>query len=349
MRTPTNHEQKESTFNEISQDSAMPPPFTKRGAALTDEAGDKQELEVGIHWLAATTMWKEADVLRFVSATLGGADFEVIERGVSGYTRTYKTLYGLRLFTNDERPEMGIHMIADGDACESIGYDALMLIFNAVEMKATRLDLAVDHCPFTPIDLCSEWERDNVRTNCKTVKKAKPGREHIRKCKFEGSPTGDTFYMGSRQSSAFARCYDERGFTRFELEMKGERAEKAATLILEDSAQLERHTMGMIREFVDFVDAESDANRSRCTLLPFWQTFVTKFERVKVQLTPRPELTLDRNKDWIEGQVAPSLALYEMAHGSRDSFDDVRRNLRRIGLERLKPRHKILLSMSGAF
>ena len=234
-------------------------------------------------------------------------------------------------------------MIADGHACESIGYDALRMIYNTLEMKATRLDVAVDHCPFSPDDLRREWVSDNVRTNCKPVKKAKPGREHIRTCKWDSSPTGDTFYMSSRKSSVFARCYDERGFTRFELEMKGERATKAATLIFADSEQLKQRTMGMIRELVDFVDAKSDTNRSRCTLLPFWRAFITKFERVKVQLTPRPEITLDRIKNWIEGQVAPSLALYEMACGSRDSYDDVRRDLRRIGLKRLQLRQKALL------
>ncbi len=303
------------------------PGYTKRGAVLTstqERASQAQDLEVGIHWLAATTQVLDIDhVLDFIAETLDGADFEVIESGVSGYTRTYKTLYNLRIFINEKRPEMGVHMIADGHACESLGYNHLQMLFLGMQMKATRLDLATDNCPFTPAELQREWIEDNVRTACKPMRDARQGWENVRTCKWESSPTGDTFYMGSRQSTAFARCYDKRGFTRFELELKAERADKAAQLILAHPEQLIENTVGMIREFVDFVDASEDSNRSRCSFLPFWQKFIKAFERVKVQLTPRPELTLERLKDWIEGQVAPSLALYEMAFGNRDSYDDV--------------------------
>ncbi len=137
MRTATNQDQETSNGGKARCDRTTPPLSTKRGAALTDRTQGEQELTASIHWLAATTTGKEADVLGFVSATLGGADFETSERGVSGYTRTYRTIYGLRLFVNDERPEMGLHMIADGHACESIGYDALRMIYNTLELSSS--------------------------------------------------------------------------------------------------------------------------------------------------------------------------------------------------------------------
>jgi DNA relaxase NicK len=48
---------------------------------------------------------------------------------------------------------------------------------------------------------------------------------HVRTCEWMTSLMGDTFYMGSRSSTQFARCYNARGFTRFEMELKKERAE----------------------------------------------------------------------------------------------------------------------------
>jgi hypothetical protein len=75
---------------------------------------------------------------------------------------------------------MGVHLIADGMASESIGLEALQLIYHGLEMRPTRLDVAIDDCPFGPADLYSEWLQGNVRTRCKTSPVAKPGRESAR-------------------------------------------------------------------------------------------------------------------------------------------------------------------------
>ena len=312
----------------------------------------EDDLVFGVHWLAATVPVETGldldTVLAYIRGELHGADWSIRDRGVSGYTMTYETLFGLRVYANEDRPEMGIHMIADGDCCDAIGIECLRRIYVGLQMRATRIDLAVDNCGFSPADLRDEWHRDNVRTSCKPARNPMPGREGVRSCSWYSSPSGDTFNMGSRKATAFARCYNERGFTRFELELKGNRAVKVADLVLAEPSSASGTALSVIRDFVDFVDSSASSNRSRCPLLPFWSDFVVGVCRARVRLDPRPEPSIGRTIDWIEGQVARSLAVYETYAETLfgTTRDRVRRRLRRIGLSRIRPRHEALLRMA---
>lgn len=303
-----------------------------------------RRLAAGVHWFAATTTRPVDDVLGFLSETFGGADFTHRPSGVSGYTHTYTTIYGLRVYENPDRPEMGVHLIADGTASESMGLEALQLIYHGLEMRPSRVDVAIDHCPFVPAALYAEWLKNNVRTRCKASPVAKEERGHLRAYTWMTSPSGDTFYMGSRQSTAFARCYDERGYTRFELELKGTRAVAAAEVLLGTLDGFGVMALGLVRDFVDFVDSGSSTNRSRCDLLPFWQDFVGSASRIHIRVDQRPQPTLERISDWLWGQVSPSLALYEMWMEAVDNLtkEEIRRDLRREGLSRLSSRRMAL-------
>lgn len=322
------------------------PPCTNRGAVLTPGISRSVDTQVGIHWLSATIPLEAEisleDALGFISVELCGADWSSYDRGANGYTKTFKTAFGLRLLANDQRPEMGFHMIADGECCGALGAQHLRNIILGLKMRATRLDLAADNCRFTADQVRDEWCRDNVRTACKPSRKALPGREKLRSCSWYSSPSGDTFNMGSRTSTAFARCYNERGFTRFELELKAERADRVSHIVFSNVEGPAQSAVAAMRDFVDFVDARSSANRSRCPLLPFWRDFVAGTSRAHVRLLPRPEPAIERTVDWIEGQVATSLVVYETyiqsAFGT--SREQVRHRLRRLGQDRIKPRHE---------
>ncbi len=323
-------------------ESAPPPPSCNTGVELTNS----------VHWLRGVNRELPLDFhLEYLSDLLGGP--EVFDRGLYGYSRTYLFPLGVKLLENEQRPDMGVCVDIDGDACDALGFAKVQTLYWSLQLRASRLDTATDGCDFTPADLHREWSADNVRTRCKpldpTKYDIKPGREDIRRSKWITHPTGDTFYMGSRTSSVHARCYDRRGPTRFELELKDERADKVAQLLFAENAPVPEIITGIITDFVDFVDKNADKNRSRCPKLPFWEKFIAGLERLKIDLDPRPLPSLGRLRDWIEQQVAPALALYEMAFGSRDSYDDVRRSLRKMGLERLKPKHRALLVASGAW
>jgi hypothetical protein len=302
-----------------------------------------------LHWLAATTQYVDImTCVGFISDCLGYGP-EVLPTGQNGYTATFKWFGGLRLFDNDQRPEMGVMLLADGDTCDHHGFDQLAYIYQALQMTATRLDLAADHCRFTPSALRRLWLADRVSTVCKPMNDALSHRKEHRTCSWHSSPTGDTFYMGSRQSTQMARCYNSRGFTRFEMELKQERAAQTMTALCEGSPL--SSTLGAaIAQFVKFVDLD-DTNRHRCTVLPFWQKFLEALDNsgAVTRLDPRPDPTPEGLINYIEHQVAPSLAVYEIIMGKTDNYDDVRRDLRRKGLEGCKSKHHALIKQAGGW
>jgi hypothetical protein len=318
-------------------------PATNRGVVNT------KPLTTSLHWLSATTQYVDTTTcVGFISDFLGYGP-EVRPTGQSGYTASFKWFGGIRILDNKQRPEMGVMLLADGDTCDHHGFDQLAYIYQALQMTATRLDLAADGCRFTPSALRRLWLADRVSTVCKPMKDALISRQHHRTCDWRSSPTGDTFYMGSRQSTQFARCYNSRGFTRFEMELKQERAAQTMTALCEGSPL--SSTLGAaIAQFVKFVDPD-DTNRARCTVLPFWKKFLGTLSSsgAVTRLDPRPDSTPESLIQYIEHQVAPSLAVYEIIMGKRDDYDDVRRDLRRKGLERCKPKHHAMVKQFGGW
>jgi hypothetical protein len=315
----------------------------------TTETKPAKTLTVSLHWLTAVTKALDAiDAVGFITDYLGHGPV-VHPTGRNGYTTTFEWSGGLKLLDNEKRPEMGVCLLADGDTCEYYGFDKLSHIYQALQFKATRIDLAADNCPFEPARLRDLWYQDSVRTVCKPMQDARAEFQHVRTCEWMTSPTGDTFYMGSRSSTQFARCYNSRGFTRFEMELKQERAAQIMASLCEGSP-LASVLGSVINQFVSFVHLD-DSNRNRCTALPFWKRFLVGLSDAGVvtRLDPKPERTIERLVDWIEGQVAPSLAVYEMVKGVTDSFDDVRRHLRRLGLERATSKHHALVHAAGGW
>ncbi len=331
-----------------------PPPSTDRGAVnssspISNHPAEAAPLTVSLHWLTATSQAVDAvDAVSFISDYLEHGP-EIRDSGQWGYTSAFVWAGGLKLLDNDQRPEMGVCLVADGTTCEFYGFDKLSHIYQALQFKATRIDLAADNCSFQPSMLRDLWYQDSVRTVCKPMQDARAEFAHVRTCEWMTSPTGDTFYMGSRSSTQFARCYNSRGATRFEMELKKERAEQVLQAI-HQGASLSEVMGSSVNQFAAFVQLDDD-NRARCTYLPFWRSFLDGLQDAGVvtRLDPQPEPTVERLVDWIEGQVAPGLAVYEMIKGQRDTFDDVRRHLRKMGLDRATPKHHALVAAAGGW
>lgn len=86
---------------------------------------------------------------------------------------------------------------------------------------------------------------------------------------------GQTLYLGHRSSNRMLRCYNSRGFNRLEFESHGDRSNAIFHDLLHyDADRCSGRMLEHLRDFVDFVDASSSANISRCELLPFWKKFV---------------------------------------------------------------------------
>ena len=121
--------------------------------------------------------------------------------------------------------------------------------------------------------------------------------------------------MGSRQSERYARFYDEDqdderdGDLRVEIEYKGDRAELAwARLLVKPVEEWSADCMGMLLDFVDFRDYESNPNPSRRTRREWWEAIIDGAERVKLPI-PRKVTTIEGAADWVDHQVAPVLAM----------------------------------------
>ena len=239
------------------------PPTTNRGAQVTH-----RDINFGIHWLTGTTYLPEVEVLELLSNLLDGADYITHNFGVNRYKKTYETVNGIKVLVDPANPETmpPVCVIVTGQGCERLGLKSIQTL--ASILKPTRIDFAFDGVPFTPQELFNHYKKNNVRTRVRRFDYHPPNGKKARHWSYHQNGSGNTFYLGSQQSTQHLCCYDERGFTRMELRFKGERAEKAYEALTGDSNQLKLTALGWLREHVDFVDNSSSDNVSRQTLLP---------------------------------------------------------------------------------
>lgn len=294
------------------------------------------EVTTGVHWLRGTTSLGRDAVLAWLASRLGES-VVVLERGAYGYSEGYG-VGGVRVLASESRPDMGVCVDVTGTGCEELGLRRLAELRSALELRVSRLDVAVDGCPFTPVDLRDAWRSGQVRTRAKVPDDAREDRQW-RTSAWRSDPAGDLFTMGARSSSQYARCYDSRGFTRLELELKDRTAELAAVQLLDgDLDGFASEALGWVRRFVDFVDPDSDSNPSRRSLLPFWESFCGMVPRARVALDGVIVRTVAQVRGWVERQVAPALALVAEALGQEEL-----RRLLRVGKDRWRPRHRAML------
>lgn len=286
-------------------------------------------------------------VLDYVSSLLNGEAVEARASGRHGYTATH-VVGPVLVWSSPGRVDCCVEI--SGSACEELGLESVAVLYFGLGLKASRVDVAVDHCPFTPSQLREHWMRDQVRSAARVPNvealearglALRPEYQGVRSCRWHESGTGATFSMGSRQSSQMARCYDTRGFTRLELELKGRRAAYAARdlfTVVEDRETFADLALGLVRDFVDFVDTDADSNPSRAPLLSFWDAFIGAVARARVALEGAPARTLDDALAWFEHQVAPVYALLREALGS-----DVLDRVADAGRMRWRRRHVAML------
>ena len=327
------------------------PPFCNTGVEMTEP------VSVAVHWLRGTTVQHGIDdVLGYLAGALGQS-VEVSMFGRLGYSDGYR-VGPVEVWHHPEQPQMGVCVEVNGGACDILGSVKVAEVWAALGLRASRLDLAADNCPFTPEQLWREWLADNVRTRVKKLDPEKlaakgytirPGLENVRAHEWHESMTGSTLDMGSRSSSQFARVYDRRGFTRFELELKGRTAAVAAdyalgALLGEGVESFAGSVLGLVRRFVDFVDAPSAEHASRRELLPFWAAFVAGVEKATLSLGEVAERTLDDVFAWLERQAGPALALVASAAPGEALRELVARGRRRLGA-----RHQAVLERSAGW
>jgi len=270
-----------------------------------------------------------------------GESVVVLDKGSYGYQEGY-VVGPVKVYHHQERPDMGVCVDFSGSACEELGPVRVGRLHVGLGLRASRFDWAIDHCPFTPAMLRDEWQAGNVRTRAKVPEKARPDRQW-RTCDWRSNAKGDTFYMGSRHSTQYGRCYDERGWTRLELELSDAPAAAAAgeffaAVAMRDVVLLRERALSWVRRFVDFVDPSEEANISRAPLIDFWARFVQGVEKAHVELEGGVVRSVEKTHSWLLRQVATALAVVQDAMGPDALLDLVD-----IGRQRWGPRHRAML------
>jgi hypothetical protein len=267
---------------------------------------DRQPFQV--HWFTGVTHLSAEDTFKHVHEVTG-ASFLSLLHGRQGYRSAYQTpeFPGLTVLCDPGDPDNmpPVCLVVPGESCEALGWQRLQTL--SAPFKPTRVDLAFDDFPFTPLEAKQLILSGSVRTRAQrhTVKYHED---------YSNTLTGDvepshTVSLGGRGSSQFFRCYNSRGFDRGELELKGPLAEAAYELLQSPLHQAREMALSFMRRFLDFVDPDTDINKSRQALLPAWAVWLDSVQKAILDLPPRPVQTLQTLWDWSKRQLAPVLAV----------------------------------------
>lgn len=285
-------------------------------------------------------------------------DFTQLPKGGMGY-KSILQLNGYTLqILYDGKEDMGIHVNISGSSIEEVvrahmetkkistpfgnAYDMFTtgLVDFLKDVLAvgtiTRLDLAVDDigARFYKLDDIKKL-LNNECDGMRIISKFRNWQE-ICKRKINGEKTGQTIYLGSRKSETFLRIYDKRleqlhksggdvgiEWIRWELELKKDRAEQVANLIVQRE-ELGTVFTGVLNNYMRVVNKD-DSNSSRCTISSLWESFICTMEKLRLYISGA-EKTLEEKISWFKSQVAPTLAgIIVSTHGDMgiiyDFFD----------------------------
>lgn len=298
------------------------PPPTNRGGTVTWQ---------GVHWLTGTCRLPPAEVVAVVSRYMYGLHFEEVDRGLWTYKKSaVEASTKARVLWTDGRLDVAVNL--PGEACELLGVAQLVALVRELGLKLTRFDIAWDTDVLTPEQVRAAHAAGDAVTFSKYHK-------------WMQDPEGSTFYLGKRGSDSdvrLLRVYDRRGLTRVELEVHGKRAQSLWKVLdlEEDLGRWSPMALAYLVDFVDFRDRQADSNIGRCPRLPWWEDFTEGAGRLALPL-PRKAPTLDSTKEWLEGQIAPTLSLVA------DYVPDATRWLADVlhdGRNRRKPHHAAMLN-----
>lgn len=237
-----------------------------------------------------------------------------------------------------------VHFILSGTGCrflERNGIDWFAFLASVYRMGGhlTRLDLAFDDLVFTGMPL---FTLDQLRIYLKKgFYRTRFRSAHIsEELVLQGDVPvsgGLSIYFGSSSSRIRFRVYEKhlerlaKGYAlvdgllcwnRFEVQMRDERANRAAQLLLAGESVSDL-LLGIVKHYLLFLDPVKDTNKARWPVAGFWQDFLGAVERVRLA-DLAPDLTVERVRRWLDRQVAPSLGLdylvYYLEMGSYDSF-----------------------------
>lgn len=237
--------------------------------------------------------------------------------GGHGYKKRLEALQSSKVYydyNNDKKKQEHCHIALPGGACESLlpsVFPELVkyLLENEIKFNITRVDFAFDGKTFTPREFYEACCSDNVtslvkRENSESVK----WDESPFKKRDDGEIGTHTAYFGSRSSQRMIRVYNKRGDTRFEIEMKDERAHKVCLDVFSNEfPEWEEKIKSHVKQFVDFKN------------ISWWAAFMSTTEKASLKVSSARRVALSKMENWFERQVVVSLSVYEDIFGKVES------------------------------
>ena len=310
-------------------------------------------LTVSVDWLGYTVKDMTVDaVVDFMGFTI--QEFSNTGHGANGYRQCLKCQGEEITILFDGTEDMGVHVNVTGSSIScamehfartmqietpfGIGYNIdisstfLREYLGAILMhgQLTRLDVAVDDFGaryYTVQDVVEVMEDRRAVTLFRKWR-------NVSARTTSGEYEGHTLYLGNRVSEIFLRVYDKRAeqntklksqgkplidreWVRWELELKKDRANQFARLII-SGHEIGSVCIGVLSRYIRIINLD-DCNRSRCTTDTHWQDFIDGIDSCKLTVK-KEERTLEKARDLLMRQVSPTLATVVMADGGTLDF-----------------------------
>ncbi|MDQ0417988.1 phage replication initiation protein [Croceifilum oryzae] len=319
---------------------SISPPSCNTGAQNTSEQG----LRALIDWFRASFQNIGLEDLVVGILDLKMDDFFKMDSGMYGYRKSLRLGNIAVYYEGNEN--MGICLEMGGQGCreyEGHGKRSWVQLFAMVldlNSNITRIDLAIDD--FRGYFLIPEIEKKIKKGEVQSKFKEATNYEKIRLK--DGYRRGQTLYIGSTSSLLKVRFYDKlkealgndkeselegiEFWNRTELELKDERATKVAWLLV-NGMKVGEVATGVLNHYVRFTVQGTDSNKSRWKTWKKWEQFIGDAEKIKLTELPK-ERTVETRLEWLDRQVAPTLATIVEAESEEFLLDFVKKAVSRL-------------------
>ena len=293
-------------------------------------------LRCSIDWLSFTIESNEL-ISTLEDFGFSMTDFFECPKGANGYKQMIRLQGSSLRVLFDGADNMGIHFDCPGSAVpdlvqyfresmmEETPFGGMALDMDIVVIQEllsrivmtghiTRLDLAIDNIQdiyYRIQEIDDIWKTGRCSKHFRTFKR-------IMECDSVGKMLGDSIYFGSRSSELMIRIYDKKlehnrrypespieyEWVRWELELKDDRADNAARLLMQQCS-VGSVAVGILSNVFRVIVLDN-SNKSRCSTDIKWQRFIDGIEALRLY-TPKPEKTLEDKYKWVHKQVGPTL------------------------------------------
>lgn len=305
-------------------DSASAPPYSNRGAQNTYDDG----LRALVDWVSVTfrNVEKPQKIIDFLG--IKRDKFKKVEHGKFGYKSQLR--FGHIGIYFDGKEDMGVFLDISGQGCREyeamdlLNWSQLFTLFIAEKGSFTRLDVAIDD--FHQLLNMKTMKRKINELACRSRFKSATQIKRVNLS--DGTSLGDTIYFGQPSSRIQVRFYDkflerkakgheiQEGVThwvRCEVQLRKEHANAVAVIISVDDISLGNCVKGILNNYITFTVKSSDTNRARWKVARFWDMFLKGTSKLALTQVA-PDLSIERTENWLARQVAPSLAMLNLAY-----------------------------------